>query len=559
MDMNKSALFAPLPRRAKSALLATAAFAAVSGAIANAQENTGPQAELRFRNDYFGYGLSVGPRVTYTDNIALRDDPFKEDEIAASVSTNGSAIYTNNRFTGIIDGSLDVSYLVDQGEVVASQDVGAVGTVTAVENLFYVDIAGSTSRQLAGENARFSQNINAARGQRVNVHNIALSPYFNRRFANGSAAELRYRISQVFIENDNSFNNFNNDSRTQEGVATYNTGRAFEQFRFGLTGYANKTREYGSSVIQDFEFEQLSGAADAQLNLSERFALTGAIGYDDVETTAPAGFIPADVLTGVFWRAGFRAQPGRKTDLQLEYGRRYDDDFINGRLSYDVSDRISVSASASRSFRTRAQAVSSQFEALQRRTLDFVEQLKEGGEGDAASIIDALTRVNRTRFDAQTIGFGVANDADLRIAADYERTTFTAYAGYNDTDYGFRQFTSYGAGLAVQRALSRRASAYGNLFYRFVDSTTDLTTCIGSPSLFGFDTAVPGFDPVTACGTLVANEGKTNTVGARLGMSYRVYQNVSAFGEYSHTERFSENSLLEYGENTFTAGVQVEF
>ena len=191
MTFDKDQFFKPLPRRWKAALLATSASVACLGAIANAQSNTtGPQANLKFRNDYFGYGLSVGPRVTYTDNIGLQPSPFKNDEIAVSIGSNGSAIYATDRLAAIFDGSLDVSYLVDDGSLVASQDVGGVATATVSDNLFYVDVAASSSRQLAGENARFSRNINAGRNQRINVHNFSVSPYLNHQFADGSAAAI---------------------------------------------------------------------------------------------------------------------------------------------------------------------------------------------------------------------------------------------------------------------------------------------------------------------------------------------------------------------------------
>ncbi len=555
--------FEPLPRCAKTVLLATSAAAAVLGAAAVAQEqDTGPQAQLRFRNDYFGYGLSVGPRVTYSDNINLSSGANKDSEVAGSIATNGSAIYSTNRITAIIDGSLDVSYLVDQGRLVASQDVGGVGTVTIADNLLYFDVAGSTSRQLAGENARFSRNINAGRAQRVNVHNLAFSPYLNRRFDNGSAAELRYRVSQVFIgDNNNAFDqSFNNDSRTQEAIATYQTGERFDRVEIGLTAYGNKTREFGSSVIQDFEYEQATGLAELQFAMTERFALTGAVGYDEVGTDAPPEFIPADQLSGFFWRAGFRARPGRRTDVRLEYGQRYDDDFINADIRYDLSNRLNFSASASRSFRTRAQAVSTNYEALQRRTLDFVDRLRQGEAGDAEGIIDALTRSNRQGFSAQNIGFGVANEANARLSAVLgSSSTASLYGFYNDTDFSFRRITTYGGGVGVQHQLSRRLSAFGDLFYRYVDSTADVTSCLADPRLFGFDTTLPGFDPMAACDSLAETEGVTNTVGGRIGASYRIARNVSAFGEYSHTERFSENPLLEFGENTATLGLQVDF
>ena len=327
--------------------------------------------------------------------------------------------------------------------------------MTIAENLLYFDIAGSTSRQLAGENARFSRNINAGRAQRVNVHNIAFSPYLNRRFDDGSAAELRYRISQVFIGDNN--NNalgraFNSDSRSQEAIATYQTGERFDRVEIGLTAYGNKTSEFGSQVIQDFEYEQATGLAELQFAMSERFALTGAVGYDEVGTDAPPQFIPADRLSGFFWRAGFRARPGRRTDVRLEYGQRYDDDFINADIRYDLSNRLSFSASASRSFRSRAQAISTNYEALQRRTLDFVDRLRQGEAGDAEGLIDAMTRSNRQGFSARNIGFGIANEANARLSALLgSSSTASLYGFYSDTDFGFRQITLYGGAISRAR------------------------------------------------------------------------------------------------------------
>jgi uncharacterized protein (PEP-CTERM system associated) len=562
MVFDREKLLRPLPRSAKRALLATASIVIASHAIALAQEDdTGPKAPLRFRNDYFGYGLAVGPRVSYTDNINLTPTN-RDDELAFSMAANGSAIYSTNRFSGIIDGSLDVSYLTDQADIVASQDVGAASTTTIAENWLYFDAAGSTSRQLAGEGARFSQNLNAGRNQRVNVHNFALSPYVNHRFTNGSAAELRYRFSQVFIDaNNNNRATFDTDSRTQEVVASYDTGTALDRLQVKLTAYGNRTEDYGSSLVNDFEFEQGTLEGDVQVALTERFALTGAVGYDDVETTAPASFVPASELTGLYWRAGFRARPGRKTDVRLEYGRRYDDDFIDARMRYDVSERVKFFAGAGRSFQTRAQAVSTQFEALQRRTLDFVEDLRAGaeGSGDAESVIDALTRTVRTRLGYQQIGLGVSNDANANLTGDFGRTTLNLYGNYQDTDYGYRRIKYYGGGFGAQRELSRRMSGYANVFYRHVKTNSDLNACLADPTIFRLDPNEPGFDVNVECANVVASDPDSDTVGGRLGIAYRLYQNVSAFGEYSHTERFSPRPDQEYGENAVTLGVQMEF
>lgn len=569
MIINREKLMQPLPHGVRKVLLATAGLVVATNAAALAQNAvSGPSAPLKFRNDYFGYGLAVGPRVSYTDNIALAPSGNRDEEYAVGVQTNGSAIYSNNRFSGIIDGSLDASYLVNQGEFVASQDVGAAGTVTVADNLFYIDVGGSSTRQLAGESARFSQNVNAGRNQRVDVHNFVASPYFNRRFANGSAAELRYRFGQVYIEPNTSQTStnpnagagfFKRNARTQEVVATYDSGTAFNLVNTQLTAYGNRTNENGSSIFSDLEYEQGTLQGDFQVKMTDRFALAGTIGYDDVNTTAPATFFPEDRLTGFFWNAGFRAVPGPKTDILLKYGRRYDGDFINGTVRYDLSQRFRLTAAANRTFQTSASSSTSQYQAMQRDTLDFVDRLRNGGTATAGGLIDALTRVSRQRFGSQQIGLGVANDATVSLSAAYSRTTISGFANYHDVDYGFRQIETIAGGVNIQRTLSRKMTAYTNLFYRRVDATADLSSCIADPASFGFDPTVPLFDPILACNSLVGFQGKYDTLGGRVGLAYRLYQNVTAFAEYGRTERFSQVAGQDFSENEAIAGLQLEF
>lgn len=552
----------PLPRMARAALLATSALVAATGALAQSAGYSAPGAQLRLRNDYFGYGLAVGPRISYSDNINLNDSGARDGEVSAGIFTSGSAIYTTKRFTAVASGALDVSFLVDQGELVASQDVGAAGTATLVDNLLYFDLAASTTRRLAGENARFSQNLNAARDQRVNVHDFSLSPYLNRRFGDGSAAELRYRFSQVFIgdNNNNVFaQNFNRRSQTHEAVADYNSGSAFDRIQIGLNAYGSQTRESGSAFIGDFEYRQASVMSDAQFAVSDNFALSGAVGYDDIETKSTNAFLSDPSVSGVFWRAGFRARPGRRTDIRLEYGERFGDDFIDADMRYAITNKLAFSLNAARTYQTRARGSATQYEALQRRTLDFVQALREGQAGDAEGLISQMTRSERGGIDAQTIGVGVSNDASASLFGDFGQTSFSATARYYDTNYGFRSTEGFGAEINAQRQMSRRGAVFGGVFLRNIDTTIDVSQCQTSPSLYGIDPTAAGFDPVVACASLTAREGRSNTLGGRLGLAYRIYENVSAYGEIARTQRISKNPLLEYSENTATVGLQVDF
>lgn len=554
-------------RALRPALLGGVAVCVVaSGAWAQSNLNDG--APLRLRSDYFGYGLQLSPSVSYSDNINLLPEPFDQGSFVASTTASGSGIYAGRRFTGIVSGDLNLAYIENQNDVVINQDVSGLGTFTAVDNLAYIDVAASSTRQLLGDNARFSQNINAARTERVNVNSFSVSPYLYREFEDDSEAQLRYRFSRVFVGDQDNGNNqlFLNDSQSQELQATWQSGRRFEKLTVGLTAYGVRTEEDGSNLIDpttnqslaDFTFEQGTLSSDLEYAFSRRFSLIGAVGYDQIRTNAPDVFIPQDELSGVFWRAGFRARPGRRTDIRLAYGRRFGDDFIDADISYDLSRRFSVFAAANRSFTTRAQQVNTQINAEGLRALELVDQLRDGAVVSADSIIDRATRFNRG-INAQTIGLAVSNNVSAGLRAVSESTSVQLSGNYSDQNFGFREIETLSAQLAVNHRLSRRLSAYGDAFFRHADTSASLDDCIAAPSLFGINPLAPDFSAIDSCNQFLALQGRSNTVGGRVGLSYQVVGNMSAFGEYAYTNRFSPIAPLEFEENVISAGLTFRF
>ncbi|MEZ5892824.1 MAG: hypothetical protein R3C58_06725 [Parvularculaceae bacterium] len=551
--------------RTKKALFCASAIGVLAGAAA--AQVAQPDAPLKLRTDYFGYSASASARASYTDNIGLARDGLKDSEYALSTLFSGGAIVSTPRVTALILGDLDFSYLIDQGDFVVNQNIGATSTFTAVDDYLYLDLSGSTSRQLVGDNARYSGNLNAARNQRANVHSYSASPFIFHRFADQSSTELRYRFAQSFVDGSSSPIAFLtgstlNDSITHEVFANYDSGRALDRIRLRLSAYGSDTTESGESGFPDFTYRQGSLTSDIQIALTSHFALSGAVGYDDVETGGAASlFFDDDVLSGFFWRAGFTAKPGPRSNVRLEYGQRYGDDFIDANASYRVSDRFTFSAGASRSFRTRAQSLSDQNRATQRATLDFADRLREGSELSARNLIEAANWYSQgLNFGrSQTTGVSISDSAHASLGGNFQRLRVSLNGYYNDDDFGFRTITSYGAGLNVQREVSRHINAYGSVSWRNSDTTVNTAECIMNPVIFGFDVNDPLFDAPTACAELDAQNGVTDTVVGRLGGSYQLYENASVFVEVGHTERYSENALLEYSENNIIAGVTLGF
>lgn len=540
------------------------------GGIAQAQ-NKEPSAPLQLRTDYFGYSLSASARVGYSDNITLTGGPNKNDEIILSTLFSGGAIISTPRVTGILLGDLDFSYLVDQGDFVASQNVGAVSTFTAVDNWLYVDLAGSTKRQLAGDNARFSGNINAGRNQQVNVHSYSASPYLYRQFVDQSSIEARYRFSQSIVDDDanRSINPFGgstfNDTLSHEISASYDSGGLLNRARFRLNAYGSDVTEDSPDFdpngdglppfFTEFAYRQGALSSDVQIVLTPSFSLSGAVGYDEVEPSEIASvFFSDSQLSGVFWRAGFTATPGRRSNVRIEYGERYGGDFIDADISYQVSSRLRFSASAGRSFRTRTQAVSTQARSNARATLDFADRLREGQELSPRSVIEAASffsgGVNAN--SAQTSGVAISDKATASLNGRFGKTNVSLNGFYSDDNFGFRTVEAYGANMNVERRVSRRITAYGGVNYRYADTTIDEAQCIDSFAVFGAESEAQ-------CAQVAANSGVSNNVTGRIGGAYRLYENASLFVEYSHTERFSANDFFDYSENSAFAGVTLDF
>ncbi len=556
-----------------------------------AQNNT-PNAPLRLKSDFLGYNFSVSPRVTYSDNINLVPDEFSDGQFILSNLFTGNAIVSLPRFTALFSGDLDFSYFVgsdeddavfgagaDDSDFFVNQSVSGTGTATIVDNFLYFDISGGSSRQLVGDNAAFSNNVNAARGNQTTVSSFAVSPYIYRSLPNESVAEVRYRYSQSFID-EQTGGVFLNDSRSHEALVRYESGSLFERLNFVASAYGNLTDEDGQVQLgvdglplvdadnnpllsPDFAFDQGSLEFEGQYAINDKFSLSGAIGYDEIETVVPGGFFDDGELSGIFWRAGFALRPGRRSSLRVEYGRRFDDDFIEADARYQISRRFVFTAGANRTFQTRALSNADQIALVARSTLDFADQLREGGFGTPRDIIQLSTQLGNTGgttgFGAQTIGVGPTNNAFFNLNGSFDRTTVSLGTSYQNADFGFREFENVTSQIAITRTLSRKVSLFGNVNYRFADTSFSIADCVAAPGAFGLFSAAPGFDATAACSAEAVNAGITHTVIGTLGANYQFTNRLRGFASYSRAERFSPIELFEYSENSGTVGVVLDF
>lgn len=561
----KSVVKFPGPRLRSLAAGGVSLAAIFAAAAAQQFQNAEPQLELR--TDNFGYAFAVSPRVSYSDNINLAQDGQEDDEIILSTALSGGAIAATRRVTALLLADVDFSYLTEQSDLVINQRVGATSTVIGVDDWLYFDLGGQTSRQLIGDNARFSGNVNAGRNQRTDVHSVAGSPYLFRQLPNQSSTELRYRYSQVFVDENEVAGGFLgagglSDSRSHEALANYQSGALLDRVRFGVNLYANDTEEDGGPILPNTGFQQGSANGIVEYALTRRFSLSGAAGYDNVDVDGFSSlFFNNQDLSGVFWRAGFTARPNRRSTVRIEYGQRFGDDFIDADVDYAITQRLGFSAGARRTLQTRSQSVANQLQTRRTATLEFANRLREGGAASPRGLIESASQFDQSFAgrQAQSTGVAVSENAFANLFGRYGRTTLSLAGDYNDSNFGFRDVQTVAARLRGDRQLSRLLDVNASLEYRRADTAIDIDQCVASPFVFGVGSDDSLFDPETACLNLAQQEGVTTTVIGRVGARYSIYENVAAFAQFSHTERFSENGFNEFSENAATIGLTVNF
>ncbi|MEM8935166.1 MAG: hypothetical protein AAGC77_02015, partial [Pseudomonadota bacterium] len=288
----------------------------------------------------------------------------------------------------------------------------------------------------------------------------------------------------------------------------------------------------------------------------------GAVGYDEIELEDGAeAFFDEDALSGFYWRAGVTGRPNRRTDIRVEYGERYDGDFIDANITYDVTPRIRVVARAGRSFQTRTQQIDSRTRVAQIDALDFADQLRQGAELSARQVISAAGDLSSTLSGAgaQAVGVSVTNDASAGLIYYRDRWNIGASVTYEDSDFGVRDSEVYGAQINASRRLNKATTARAAVRYRNVDSSGTLDDCFAAPADFGIDDMADPSVINAACTAISGDNGQSETVIASVGISYQLFENIALFGQASHTERFAADNLLEYDETAASVGLTLEF
>ena len=573
--------------------------------------------------------LPVGPPGVATDTVSI-DPP---SNVILSATLRGASVYDRPGLTGVISGSVQVSGYTDneeidqrvlddllspiepgslpdgieptevqavtlalggEEEIFIRPDIAGSATLRLAEDLFYVDVSGLAQQQSIARNAELENESAGQVGDQTTYVGGSISPYFTREVAGGGAVEARYRLSAITVADEefeprplpgeevpDEGQQFANDSVSHQVLAEYRSGEVLDRIAFLIRAEAAENEETGSDILDEITLRRLSGSGKVAYDLSRQFAVTGEIGYDEIEVdvTDPnpelvlsdpndpnSPLVPvddtdddalSDDFSGVFWSVGFEYEPTRKTLIAASIGERFGGTQFEGSVRYQPNPRLSIRAIAERELGTGAEATFDAFRALNGQTLGLVEQLSRVQQDSASRLLDRAVGFQggtRSVFRQQA-GLSVRND--VRIGATYtlRRTDFSADLFWNEAEFpvgqngveGDRTNSTYGVDLATNRQLSRRLSLNARARVRRNEGTFPEDRLLGLPS---------GQD-----------EAATQTF-LSAGASYALGRNLALTGQVYHSRRDVDGEVqtvgtrgtgLEFEENAVSAGIRWTF
>jgi uncharacterized protein (PEP-CTERM system associated) len=483
--------------------------------IATAMVSTAHAGELELT-----YG--VGFTEAISDNVDLASEGQEETALISDVIGNFRLRSSSARIKATYDASATLRFQNGGEEDGFSllPEMRGFGNYEAIEDLFFVDTSSSVSQQVLDSRAGDTQ----SNQETVQTHRV--SPYLVNRFGGFASAELRYSFDKTITEDDSAStgaavdDNRISDTTTQTASFSLTSGIDFSRLAWSINARASE-----SERTDDNDISRRSITLNTEYAVVRSFSLIGSLGYErfeEEEQVGGTGLASADDFSGMTWRTGFRWRPGRRTDLEMTYGRGDDDESLDAKLGYNISPRTRLTASYA--------------ERLESGEERFVRNLTSIGEDPiTGELIDTSTGLP---FDPST--------GPTSLVSDLTRTK-TFRADLNGTR-------------------GRNSFRVGALHETQEDDTPVLTS--DEETSIGVDGSwTRRLNPRTNfrlqgsfVNTEFSNENREDKeYSITTGLDYNLFSNINAFANYNYRRQDSDLKSEEYIENRITFGARANF
>ncbi len=345
---------AALKHLAVVALAAAVALGASTPAAAEVRTHVSPYIELQ---QVFTANLDDGDVLTYTAVAAGVDAGVSTRRVQAQIS------YRYQRNIGWDDESPDGD--VHSGIAQVSAEL--------IPNTLKANAGALATRSRVDGSGPFFGFSDSDFDNAADIYSFYAGPDFSSRIGDATVA-ASYRFGYVKVD-DKSLRGIplapgavrldRYDSSTNHSLSA-SVGMGPGELPFGWTVGGGYVFEDTSRLDQEFEGKFIRG--DIVLPVSPTFALTGGVGYEEIESSqqdilrgangapvlTPGGRLIGDPsrprlqsisIDGVIWDAGFIWRPTRRTELQGRVGRRYGGTLFTGSLSHRIGRDYGVTAS----------------------------------------------------------------------------------------------------------------------------------------------------------------------------------------------------------------------
>lgn len=396
---------------------------------------------------------SIGSTVEVTDNVDLEPDEDKQASIVTRIGPAATVSVDGNRLDLLFAGSLGLLHFSHDNSFQIDQNLRGVANAELWEDWLYLDLSGSSTRQLVDQQSRVSA-ADSARGDRESVTVLSASPYLAHSFGNWAVGELRYRRTQTFSQTT--------DSTQDEQRFELATGTRFTRTRGAVLLEHITDESESENPAGDDEFERTTGQLSGQYALWRRFSVTGVAGYDEIDTESSRD------LSGPFYQFGIDTRPGPRTEFALAIGQRYDGLWVTGDFGYEITERLILTGEINRVLET---------------TTDRLSDRRRG------EVVDPITGelVTEDLDEDAEEGVAVTWRGNLGLQGLYGRNTYDLNFIYVEREFETTSDTTYGLRGAWTRELSRRWSSRLSGFANQSDDEDRNNTTVGARAALDYE------------------------------------------------------------------------
>ncbi|MGI9305363.1 MAG: TIGR03016 family PEP-CTERM system-associated outer membrane protein [Gammaproteobacteria bacterium] len=438
--------------------------------------------------------IAVG--LAYADNIRLEPEGQEDSDLVGQVSPKLSVAVKGRRVNGELGYVMqNLFYAQDSDLNDTFHQLEAEATGEVFSDTFFIDVGSEITQTIVDSRSPVPDNNLFSSGNRTDAIAASISPYLRQRFSSFAETELRYLFGVVDFEQESEDPDVDIDDNTQHNVSAVLRSPADDRRLPWLLKYDREQTDFEDDTKDVFQAASL----ELEYHLTRGLTLLATGGQEDNEF----GRGPEDEPDGTFWEAGLRIRPTARDTFELAVGDRFFGD-----------TRRALWAHTGKTFTVNV-TFAEEVDSAARRQLDPLQPIDE--TNDLPVTVGA--RLTREVFVSRLLS--------AEASKKFSRSEFTInlFGEEREFQQTLNDETLYGVFSSWVWQLGPRTELLAGLEWQRNESD--------DPEIFD-----------------------TDLLDTRLGLAYRFGPKTTVRGEWSYSQRLTDNIAEEFQSNLFT--VQVE-